>query len=102
MKKLLLILMIVTASILSKADIIYVTDVRAEADLIVYVTDSKVEADMEITLSNKVAAEMYSNSWYFTEYKGEADKIVYYSDNRIDATIIYYTEYNYDKKEKND
>jgi hypothetical protein len=100
MKKLLMVLVMVLTFTVLQADVIFVTDVRAEADLIVYVTDSKAVADIEITISSKVAAEMYSNSWYFTEYRGEADKIVYYSDNKLDATVIYYTEYNMNKEEK--
>lgn len=92
MKNLMLILIMILYYTVANADIIYVTDIKAEADLVVYVTESEVYADMIIKITDRLMANEYSNCWYFTTIKAEADKIVFYSEHEYGATKIFYTE----------
>ena len=101
MKRILLVLLMFICITVSYADIVYVTDVRAEADLVIYVTESQIVADMKITISDRLQATQYSNHWYFTTIRAEADKLIFYSSNQVGATKVYFTEYNGTDNKKN-
>ena len=93
MKKLILTLcMLLFAITVSQADIVYVTDVRAEADLVVYITNVRANADMVIKITDSnLDARAHESHWYFTEYKSEADIKIYYSSIMVGATKVYFT-----------
>jgi len=79
----------------SRAQLVYSSDYKGEADVKVYVTEFKGEADL-IVYKTKFKGEATGNKgiWFFTEFKGEAKKKIYFTEFKGEADIIiYFTEF---------
>lgn len=78
-----------------RAQKIYSTNYKSEADVKVYVTEYRSEADL-IVYKTKYSSEATDNKgiWYFTTYKSEAKKKIYFTEYRSEADVkVYFTEY---------
>ena len=78
-----------------RAQKIYSTNYKSEADVKVYVTEYRSEADL-IVYKTKYSSEATDNKgiWYFTQYKSEAKKKIYFTEYRSEADVkVYFTEY---------
>ena len=75
-----------------RADLVYVTKVKAGA-VKVYITRNPAEADVRVyQTKNKAQAKGNSGYWYFTSNAAEAKKKVYITTNPAEADIkVYYT-----------
>lgn len=104
MKKTILFLLLLVAIAGSlRAQRVYSTNYKSEADVKVYVTEYRSEADI-IVYKTKYKSDATDNKgiWYFTEYKSEAKKIIYFTDYRSEADIkVYFTQYKSETGWKN-
>ena len=86
-----------------RAQKIYSTNYKSEADVKVYVTEYRSEADL-IVYKTKYSSEATDNKgiWYFTQYKSEAKKKIYFTEYRSEADVkVYFTEYKSEAGWKN-
>ncbi len=75
----------------ARAQKVYSTDSRYDADVIVYVTDSKYDADLLVyKVSSKYEADGNEGLWFFVESKYDADKKVYFTTSKYDADLVIY------------
>jgi hypothetical protein len=80
MKNLFALTLMVFFSVSLKAQKVFKTSYKSEADKIIYVTEYKSEADMIVYETKyKSEAKPYSGIWFWTEYKSEADWKVFFT-----------------------
>jgi hypothetical protein len=86
-----------------KAQVVYQTKWKSDANVQVYVTEWKSDADLIVCKTTwKSDADKNEGIWYFTEWKSDAKKLLYFTTWKSDADlIIYYTEYKSDAGWKN-
>ena len=77
----------------AKAQAVYKTSSKSDANVKVYVTTTKSEADLVVyECSSKSEASGNQGYWYFVSSSSDAKKKVYFTDTKSDADIvIYYT-----------
>jgi hypothetical protein len=87
----------------TKAQVVYQTEWKSDANVQVYVTEWKSDADLIVYKTTwKSDADKNEGIWYFTEWKSDAKKLLYFTTWKSDADlIIYYTEYKSDAGWKN-
>jgi hypothetical protein len=86
-----------------KAQVVYQTEWKSDANVQVYVTEWKSDADLIVYKTTwKSDADKNEGIWYFTEWKSDAKKLLYFTTWKSDADlIIYYTESKSDAGWKN-
>ena len=73
MKRLIFIVIIIFCGLNARAQVVYSTDWKSEAQVKVYVTEYKSEADLIVYKTNwKSEVDAGKGIWYFTQYKSEA------------------------------
>jgi len=81
-----------------KAQKIYSSDSRYDADIKIFVVDSRYDADLLVyKTESRYDATGNEGLWHFVESKYDADKKVYFSDSRYDADLlIHFVDSRYD------
>jgi len=74
---------------LLKAQKVYETNFKSEADRLVFVTDFKSEADYLIYETEfKSEAKKSSGLWFWTDFKSEADYLIYFTKFKLFYYLI--------------
>lgn len=94
MKKVLIIsLLLLFGALAAKAQTVYVTGPKSDANVKVYVTQTKSEADLVVyKCDTKSDASGNKGLWYFVSSASEAKKKIYITTTKSDSDlVIYYT-----------
>ena len=94
MKKVLIICaLLLIGSVAAKAQTVYATSSKSDANVKVYVTTTKSEADLVVyKCDTKSDASGNKGLWYFVSSSSDAKKKVYITTTKSEADIvIYYT-----------
>lgn len=91
-------IMLSTSAFTAKAQVVYSTDWKSDADVKVFVTEWKSDADLIVYKTTwKSDADKNDGIWFFTEWKSDAKKIIYFTEWKSDAdVIVYFTDYKSD------
>lgn len=99
MKKILVTLVALLTIIGARAQKIYSTNFKSQADFTVYVVDAEYKADLIVYKTDKeYRAKSADNKgiWYFTDSKLRADKVIYFVDYQSQADLkVYFTDKEY-------
>lgn len=103
LKMFLLIILTFSLSQIIKAQQVYSSDSKYDADVKIYVVESKYDADLLVyKTESKYNATGNEGLWYFTENKYDADKKVFFTDSKYDADLlIYFTDSKYNASWRN-
>ena len=63
-------------------------NIASEADVRVYVTDDRAEADLIIYETTDEWAATESPIWYYTDVLGRAERTIYFTNARWEADLI--------------
>jgi hypothetical protein len=82
----------------SKAQVVFSTQYKYEADVKVFVSNFKYEADLIVfKTDHKYEADKNDGIWFFTEHKYEAKKSVFFTDYKYEADIVvFFTNHKYE------
>lgn len=82
----------------SKAQVVFSTQYKYEADVKVFVSNYKYEADLIVfKTDHKYEADKNEGIWFFTEHKYEAKKSVFFTDYKYEADIVvFFTNHKYE------
>ncbi|MFI5171585.1 MAG: DUF6150 family protein [Chitinophagales bacterium] len=87
----------------TRAQVVYETKWKNEANKKVFITDNPSEANIIVYKTEwKSDASKESGLWFFTEWKTEADLLIYITEIRSEADlIICYTTYKGEAGKRN-